>query len=419
MKFLKLVVKNLQRNKVRTVLTTLAIVALVAIFSMIASVFTFLDRSLRAKAADVPIVLTERYRIPSRFDRAFLDQIVMSGSTLNTQLNQVPGFHNENHTLWHFIGFSCDPEIKDKDLIFFCIATLPEKLKKMVDGLDDLSEADFNRMVELVKNPPKSRLPNAGIVMGPGRLAKIRKKVGDVFEAVAISHRDGVNRQPIKMQLEIVGELPGTSRWTEGAFMDYAYLDRVLKATKSELDGKIMLGWLKVDTAPGADQVSGTIEENLKEIKSEIASSSIARFLEPYQGMMNIAKYVLSPTIAVIMILIVANAISITVRERMTEMAVLKVLGFSPRQILVMVLGEGIFLGALAGLLSAAFVYVMVNKVVGGLPIPLGFFPRFFIPIDVFWWGPLMGAGTAFAGSIVPALQAQHVRVSEVFSRVT
>ena len=45
------------------------------------------------------------------------------------------------------------------------------------------------------------------------------------------------------------------------------------------------------------------------------------------------------------MALVIANAISISVRERRTEMAVLKVLGFRPGQILVLVLGEALLIG--------------------------------------------------------------------------
>ena len=49
------------------------------------------------------------------------------------------------------------------------------------------------------------------------------------------------------------------------------------------------------------------------------------------------------------MSLVIANAISISVRERRTEMAVLKVLGFA-LQILRLVLGEALLLGVLSRL---------------------------------------------------------------------
>ena len=61
------------------------------------------------------------------------------------------------------------------------------------------------------------------------------------------------------------------------------------------------------------------------------------------------------------MSLVIANAISISVRERRTEMAVLKVLGFGPRRILMLVLGEALLIGAGSGFLSVAATFLIVN----------------------------------------------------------
>ena len=51
--------------------------------------------------------------------------------------------------------------------------------------------------------------------------------------------------------------------------------------------------------------------------------------------------------------LIISNAISIGVRERRMELAVMKVLGFRPYQILILVMGESLLLGAGSGLISS------------------------------------------------------------------
>ena len=117
------------------------------------------------------------------------------------------------------------------------------------------------------------------------------------------------------------------------------------------------------------------------------------------------------------MAVVIATAISISVRERRTEMAILKVLGFGPWRILWMVLGEGLLVGAGSGLLSVALTYLVVNVWYGGIPFPIAFFPAFKIPVLAFAWGPLIGAGTALAGSVVPAIFAMWVNVAQVFSK--
>jgi putative ABC transport system permease protein len=255
--------------------------------------------------------------------------------------------------------------------------------------------------------------------MGPDRLKKIGKRVGDVFTARSISHREGTAEgKPIELQFEIVAELPADSRWTQGAFMDYEYLDRVLKEKKCDLDGKIMLGWLKTDDLKSAEQVNGVIDRNIRDIKSELGSTAVGRFLDGYKDLLWGVKYLLIPAIVVVMVVIVANAISISVRERLAEMAVLKVLGFRPYQILTLVLSEGVIIGGLAGFLSAGLIYVFINQVVGGIKIPFAFFPVFFVPAQVFWWGPALGAATAVLGALVPAWNARSVKPSHVFAKV-
>ena len=60
--------------------------------------------------------------------------------------------------------------------------------------------------------------------------------------------------------------------------------------------------------------------------------------------------------------------------ERQTELAVLKVLGFRPWQILVLVLGEALLIGVGSGLLSAVATLVTINYAIGGIKFPIAFF---------------------------------------------
>jgi putative ABC transport system permease protein len=117
--------------------------------------------------------------------------------------------------------------------------------------------------------------------------------------------------------------------------------------------------------------------------------------------------------------LVIANAISISVRERETEFAVMKVLGFRPGHILSIVLGEAVCIGLLAGLASAGVTYWLINQVFGGLSMPIAFFGVFYVPPEAIWWGASVGVGTALAGSFLPAWTARKVKVADVFARVT
>src|SRR5439155_22796157 len=116
------------------------------------------------------------------------------------------------------------------------------------------------------------------------------------------------------------------------------------------------LVWLRVPDSEVFRQVGEQIESSSQfsspAVKYETASSGIASWLDAYRDIIWGMKWLLSPALLVTMALVIANAISISVRERIMEMAVLKVLGFRPYQILLLVLGEAVLVGTFAGLIG-------------------------------------------------------------------
>ena len=59
--------------------------------------------------------------------------------------------------------------------------------------------------------------------------------------------------------------------------MDYAYLKRVLQEKKSPSDGKVDIAWLMVADQEAAEQVSVTIERNIRDLKCETLSKALVR----------------------------------------------------------------------------------------------------------------------------------------------
>src|SRR5262249_37367397 len=202
-------------------------------------------------------------------------------------------------------------------------ATIPESIPKMSF---DLEKLDPN-LCHLMKEPPRFRLPNTGLLVGAERLAKLNKHVGDSFKAKSFTHSEGSSRAPIEMEFEVVGVLPPESRWSQAAFMDYAYLDRVLHEKKNESDGQVDMALLMVDDQDSAQKVSQVIESNFRDLKCETFATAVARFMEPMRDFFWGLKFVVVPAIVIVMMVVVANAIGITVRERTLEMAIFKVLG--------------------------------------------------------------------------------------------
>src|SRR5262249_42598541 len=171
-------------------------------------------------------------------------------------------------------------------------------------------------------------------------------------------------------------------------------------------DKSLNLVWLRVPDSTAfrrvADQITSSSLYTSPAVKCETAASGIASFLDAYRDLLWGVAWLLVPALLVTMALVISNAISISVRERRTEMAVLKVLGYSPNQILALVLGEALLIGGGGGFLSVAATYYVVNHLIGGIKFPIAFFPAFFIPPAALWWGAPAARPTAFRGGRRP-----------------
>jgi putative ABC transport system permease protein len=179
---------------------------------------------------------------------------------------------------------------------------------------------------------------------------------------------------------------------------------------------------LKLKDSKAFERVASQIENSPElvnpVVRCETMASGLSAMLEPYRDLIWGVRWLLAPACLVTILLVIANAIGITVRERRLEMAVLKVIGFRPLQILVLVLGESLLLGAVAGFVSSGLTFAAINWGIGGISFPIGFFARFFIPPAALWWGPAVGGLAALFGSLLPAWTACNVKVAEVFSKV-
>lgn len=409
--------RSLQRNVPRTALSFLAIFVLVFVVSGIWSILAFLDQMATEKEKDLKVIVTEKYQIPSQMPPRYEPDIRAMVADLPKHLQ--PADIDANIMTWSFVGATLDPEKQTFENIVFFFAMDPAKFPTMMDGLEDFSPDDLKHLDEMVAEMQRNK---RAVVVGPQRLELLNKQVGDTFKATSL------NFQGLEFEFEIIGTFPPGTRYDQSSLMHRDYLASTLDDYEQRTgsphpleDKTLNLIWIKLPTREAyeilAEEVNSPGAFSSPAVKLETASSGITSWFEPYKDLLWGMKWLLSPAILLSMALIIANAISITVRERRTEMAVLKVLGFRPWQVMALVLGEGVLIGALSGLLSGGMAYGLV-AMTGGIPFPIAFFPKFQISENALWWGPVLGAATALAGSILPALSARSVKASEVFSRV-
>jgi putative ABC transport system permease protein len=412
--YLRLVVKSLRRSPLRTTLITLATSVLVMLITLIWSVLWLLDLVMTERSKDFKAIVTERWQLPSQMPYSYENSLKDGAAAKSGDVKP------QDYMTWSFYGGTLDERKAREDLVFFfCVD--PGKVMPMMDDFAELSAEDNRVMRDALRAMEED---HRRVLIGRDRLKAINKHPGERIKLFSINYQ-GIDLD----ECEIYGEIPD-GRLPLFGLMHRDRLHDALEAFKAKtgkahpLAGKSLnLVWLKVsDTASYnriADQVLNSPVYTDPSVKIETASSGIASFLDPYRDMLWGVRWLLVPSILAVLSLVIATAISISVRERRVEMAVLKVLGFGPTQIMLMVLAEALLIGCLSGLLSSGGTYLIVNKVMGGFKFPIAFFPAFRIPPDAWWWGPVLGGLTALAGSIVPAWSARSVKVSQVLAKLS
>jgi len=160
-----------------------------------------------------------------------------------------------------------------------------------------------------------------------------------------------------------------------------------------------------------ANSVAETKTESEKQFQLEFISMS---------STLVAAIQVVSLVVLVILVLILGNTLAMATRERTTEYAVMRAIGFRPVHVIWLVLGEGFVIAAV----GAAFGVALSTPILRALESALtktpmaAFFAGFQPSVPLM----LMSAGVALAGgmvaSAIPAWRSGRLRIVDALRRI-
>jgi putative ABC transport system permease protein len=438
-KVANLVLRGLRRAPLRTALTYLALFVLTFVLCFIFAILTLVDNKLKDKESNFKALVTEKYTIPSLQPPGYIDKVTDFAMQLPEGERPVNG--PDDVMAWSFLLATTNPQKMLPENFIFLFGMNPMRvINKDKNGnyfsvLDDelvssLSESErdllYSVCKELADDPGK-------IAVGPARLETLGMQVGDEIKLYSSMYKN------IEFKFKIAATLP-PGKFEGFGFMNQKALFRALDAYRDDtsfLDTSVMerkskpagvehpmarscvnLIWIRLPNKAGFEKLAAMVDDprnfSNPAVKLETESSGIGTFMASFKDMVSLMRYFIAPAMIIMMSLIVANAIGISVRERRTELAVLKVLGFRPWQVMALILGEAMLIGLLGGMVSSWIAYFGLQQV----KFPIAFLGVFKIPESALLYGPLLGVTVAFVGSIGPALTARKVKVSEVFARV-
>jgi putative ABC transport system permease protein len=196
-------------------------------------------------------------------------------------------------------------------------------------------------------------------------------------------------------------------------FFQYDYLDE----NRTQGDGTV--GWyvVKIANASQAVAMSRTFDEMFANSSAETKTTTEKGFVDGFAkqvGDIGAIVIAISSVVLFMFGLVVASTMAQSVRERTSELAVLKTLGFTDGAILALVLTESLFIVSVSGGLGLALAWLFVQQ---GDPTG-GLLPIFMLPSRDLATGVELIAAIGLLAGVAPAAGAMRLRITDALRRV-
>jgi putative ABC transport system permease protein len=260
--------------------------------------------------------------------------------------------------------------------------------------------------------PPEQRraflLDRKGAIIGRKLADQYKFRIGDVIPLRGTIF-------PGQWQFTVRGIYEGRSKSTVTTqmFFHWDYLNETLLKTTPRRANQVGVYVVQIERPDEAASVSAAIDATFKNSLAETLTETEKAFQLSFVSMSDAivsAIRLVSFVVILIIMAVMANTMAMSARERLSEYATLKALGFGPGFIATLIVGESLLLSLAGGALGIALLY----------PSAQAFAARMGTLFPVFDVAPrtvLMQAAAAFAvgvaAAIAPAVRAVRVNIVE------
>lgn len=384
MKFLPLIWSNLQRRRLRTLLTALSICVAFVLYGYLSAIARALDAGVSVAGAD-RLMVRHRVSITQPLPQSY-----------QARMARVPGVDAVTHASW-FGGIYQDPKN------FF--AQMPVVPEEMLDLFPEyLLPADQRRAWLATRT---------GAIAGRKLAEKYGWKIGDRIPIQATIWRKA-DGSP-SWEFDLVGIYDGKQQGTDTTqfFFRYDYFDEARQFGK----GLVGWYWVRVKDPGQAAEVAKAIDREFENSPAETKAEAEGAFAASFANQIgNIGAIMLSilSTVFFTILLVAGNTMAQTVRERTEELGLLKAMGFTNGQVLALVLAESCCLAGLGGGLGLGLSWFMVSA-----GDPTGrLFPIFYLPSERLALGAGLVLALGLVAGLFPAWQAMRLRVADALRRI-
>lgn len=393
MKFLPFIASHLRRNWIRTLSTVLAMAVCIFLFATLQTLVSATNGNSSGPRASR---LITRHNVSLGFTLPY---------SYEAQIAAIPGVKRVSASNW-FGGMRDLAKPRD---FFPNFAIEPETFLPMYPEYH-LSPAQQQAFVEDLR----------GCIIGKDIAEKFHLSEGD---ALQLASTVGEYRQAKPFEFIVRGiygtdqdRYPGTSQ--NLMFFHYKYLDEAIGRK-----GDVGTYRIEVSEPARGAAIAKSIDALFENSEAQTHTESEAVFAASFVSLGGKLVLLLNGVGMAVMftiLLVTANTMSMAIRERRTEIGVLKTLGFPPGLVLLLIIGEAVAIGLLGGtfgLLLAQFATKIFVKapMIGdllrsavnrGLPLPIGAL------------GMAIAVCLGAAAGFVPAVIAYRARTADLLRQV-
>jgi putative ABC transport system permease protein len=382
--FLKLIIRNAFRHRLRTGLTIIGIAIAILAFGMLRTLVGLWYLGVERSAAN---------RLVTRNAISLVFPLPIS---YNERIRQLPGVKSVSYGSWFggiyideknfFANYAIEPR--------YYLDLYPEFILPA-----DQKEA-FIR-------------DRKGCVVGKKLADKYGWRVGDL-----ITLRGTIF--PGQWELVLRGIYRGKDKGTEERVLmfQWDYLNETLKKTvprRADQVGYFMIGVSNPEMAASvAQEVDRTFRNSLAETLTETERAFQMGFVSMTEAIM-IAIQIVSYVVIAIIMIVAANTMAMTARERIPEYATMKTLGFGAAHIAFIVFGESVFIALIGGTLGAILTFPASSWIENELA---EFFPYFSVSATTICIDLAAACVIGVAASIFPTWRGSTIRIAEGLRRI-
>ena len=384
MKYLPIVWRNLLRRKIRTIFTVLSVFVAFVLFGYLMAIKAAFSMGIDLAGVDRLMVLNKT---------TIIQPLPYS---YGEQLRRIEGVTHLTHANW-FGGYYQDPKNQ-----FANMAVEPASWLEM-----------YPEFV-LPEDQKKAFLADRNsAIIGADTVKRFGWKVGDriPLQATFLRRPDGA-----AWEFNLVGVYDSPVKGTDKTqmFFHWQLLDEAVRG--SAFAGQV--GWYVIRVADPAQspqiakKIDAMFANSSAETKTDTEKAFVAGFAKQIGNIALITELIATAAILLIL-LVTANTMAQSIRERTSELAVLKTLGFGDGKVLSMVLLESCAIAVLGGVTGLAVAWVLI---LGGDPTG-GFLPLFFFPVRDLILGTVFVLLLGLVAGAFPAWQAGRLRIVDALRR--